>query len=572
VVAVERETTVLQAMTDYAERVLAGEIVAGRLVHLACERHLRDVDLGEHRGLWFDEDEAQIVVEFFAGLRHSKGRWGPQKNQPGQPFILEPWQIFVVCSIFGWKRADGTRRFRRAHIELARKNGKTTLAAGIGLYMLTMDDEPGAEVYSAATKRDQAKLCWTEARNMVRATPSLARRILISDSRSNMAYAAANAKFEPMGRDADTADGPNPHCGIIDELHAHPNRDMVDVLETGVGARQQPLILIITTAGYNQAGIWFEKRSYAIRVVEQVVEDDELFVFIATLDEDDDWRDESVWPKANPNLDVSVYRDTLRAACREAIESPEKQPALLTKQLNVPTNAARRWIDVITEWDPCDAEPEIKPGDGCFVGIDIASTIDMSAALALFPRDSGLYDVACRFWRPAESVEEAERRDRVPYRLWAQQGYLTLVDGTMMDPAEIAEDILDWTSRWQVHEFPFDRYNAASVGAKIEAAGGLPVPMSQGAVTYSEPCHLLKGLLVAKRLRHGGHPILRWMAGQVMVKAAANDALRPWKPEGSGIRDDGITALLMALARALVHQGVLAPPTEPRITILDLSS
>lgn len=551
----------LQVMTDYAQGVISGEIVAGRLVRLACERHMQDLDLGELRGLWFDEEEAAIVVEFFAGLRHSKGQWGPKGNQPGKPFLLEPWQVFVVCSIFGWKRADGTRRFRRAHVELARKNGKTTLAAGIGLYMLTMDDEPGAEIFSAATKRDQAKLCWTEARNMVKATPSLARRIVVSEARSNLAYPAANAKFEPMGRDADTADGPNPHCGIIDELHAHPNRDMVDVLETGVGARLQPLILIITTAGYNQAGIWFEKRTYAIRVVEEVVTDDELFCFIATLDDDDDWRDEAVWPKANPNLDVSVYRDTLRSACREAIESPEKQPAFLTKQLNVPTNAARRWIDVITEWDPCNAEPQISNGDSCFVGIDMASTIDLSAVIALFPRDGGVYDVACRFWRPEESVEEAEKRDRVPYRLWAQQGFLELVSGSMMDPAEIADDILDWTSKWQVQEFPFDRYNAASVGARIEGAGGTPVAMAQGPVTYSGPCHTFKGLLKSRRLRHGGHPILRWMAGQVMVKTMANDALQPWKPEGSGIRDDGITALLMALARAMVHQGV-APQTS----------
>lgn len=561
-------TGVLAVMNDYARGVVEGSIVAGRLVKLACERHLRDLDLGGARGIWFDEAEAERVVLFFAQLRHSKGEWGPKGGQPGQRFRLEPWQQFIVGSVFGWKRADGTRRFRGVHDEEARKNGKTTRLAGVGLYLMTADDEPGSEVVSAATKRDQAKLLWEEAMRMVRATPALARNIVISESRWTMAYPALDAKFIPLGRDADTYDGLNPHGALIDELHAHPNRDMVDVLATAIGSRRQPLIWYITTAGYDQSGIWFEKRSYAIRVLEGVVEDDSLFVYIATLDEDDDWRDESVWIKANPNLGVSVKLDALREDCQKAIESPEAQPAFLTKRLNVPTNAARRWIDVLTEWDPCNAEPEVMAGDRCYIGIDMASTIDLSSAIALFPRDDLSYDVLCRFWRPEETVEEAEKRDHVPYRLWAEQGYLTLTDGTMMDPADIAEDILAWSRPWDVQEFPFDRYNAASVGARIEADGGTPVALAQGLVTYSEPCHQLKGLLKARKLRHGGHPVLRWMAGQVMVKTGANDSIRPYKPDGSGIHDDGITALLMALARALMHQG----DEEAAILVFDLAA
>lgn len=550
----------LARVTDYAEGVVAGDIVAGRLVRLACERHLRDVEDGHLRGLVWDDDAADHAIRFIEQLRHSKGEWA------GQRFILEDWQVFIVGSVFGWYRADGTRRFREAHTEVARKNGKTQLLAAIGLYLAFADGEAGAEVYSAATKRDQAKLCWEEARRMVEQTPALKSRVVITPSKSNLARLDTYSKFEPVGRDADTLDGLNPHAAIIDELHAHTSRDMVDVLRTALGARRQPLLWSITTAGSNQQSIWWESRSYAANVLEGIVEDDALFAYIATLDPGDDWRDESVWPKGNPNLGVSVKLDGLREEFRRAEAIPAQQNAFRRLRLNEPTEQSERWLDMAT-WDRNAAAPEVAPGMTVFAGLDLSSTIDLTACVAVAPRDGG-YDVLTRFWRPEDTIGEAERRDGVPYRQWAADGWLTLTEGNAIDPVRIADDITDWLAPYTVAELAFDAWNAAGASARLGSLGVTTVAMAQGFATYSEPCHALEALLLEGRIRHGGNPVLRWMAAQVMVKFGPNDAVRPFKPHGAGIRDDGIVALLMALARARVHQQA-AVASDPSIIVWD---
>ena len=539
-------TGVLARMTQYAEGVVSGEIVAGQLVRLACERHLRDLELGSLRGLRFDEDAAAHAIAFIELLKHSKGRWA------GANLVLADWQVFIVGSVFGWMRADGTRRFREAYTEVARKNGKTTLLAAIGLYLAFADGEPGAEVYSAATKRDQAKLCWSEADRMVQSTPALARLIQRKPSVSNLSNLQTFSKFEPLGRDSDTADGLNSHAAIIDELHAHPNRGMVDVLRTAFGARRQPLLWSITTAGWNQQSIWWEMRSYATNVLTGITDDDSLFCYVATLDAGDDWRDEAVWPKGNPNLGVSVYVESLREECHRAEQIPAQQNAFRRLRLNEPTEQTERWLDMAT-WDRNNAEPDLSPGMVVFTGLDLSSTIDLTACVTVAPRDGG-YDVVARFWRPGDTVAEAERRDGVPYRQWADEGWLTLTDGTAIDPVVIADDIVDWLAPYTVPELAFDAWNAAGASARLQSSGVTCVAMAQGFATYSEPCHALEALLLEGRIRHGGNPVLRWMASQVTVKYGPNDAIRPYKAHGSGIRDDGIVALLMALARARVHQ------------------
>lgn len=546
-VAARSATGVLARLTDYAEGVLSGEIVAGKYVRLACQRHLDDVALGSLRGLWFDEDAAERAIRFIELLPHSKGELA------GQRIHLEPWQVFQVGSVFGWTRADGTRRFRRAHTEVARKNGKTLTLAAIGLYLAFADGEAGAEVYSAATKRDQAKILWDAARQMVEQTPALARAVVVTPSKSNLSMARTASKFEPLGRDADTSDGLNPHAALIDELHAHPNRDLVDVLDTALGARRQPIRWNITTAGFNQESIWWEEREYAIRVLEGIADDDSLFALIYTLDKGDDWRDEAVWPKANPNLGVSVYLDALREEARKAAAIPALQNSFRCKRLNEPTEQSERWIDM-AQWDACADAPQVEDGAACFVGIDLSSKVDLTAAVAVFPAEDGYLDVLPLFWRPEDGVLEAEKRDGVPYRQWAKDGLLTLVEGSMVDPAAVAEDIIDWTAGWEAREFPFDSWNAASAAAKLEQAGAAIVAVAQGYATYTEPCHHLEALLASGKVRHGGHPVLRWMASQMMVKHGANDAIRPWKPHGSGLRNDGVVAMLMAINRVLLHQ------------------
>lgn len=542
-------TGTLVRVSDYANDVVSGRVVAGQYVRLACQRHLDDVALGGLRGLHFDDAAAERAILFIENLRHSKGEWA------GQLFVLEPWQVFIIGSVFGWKRADGMRRFRDVHVEVARKQGKTQLLAAVALYLAFADGEPGAEVYTAATKRDQAKICWGEARRMAGATPALAKRLVFTDSKSNIAYPATHSKLEPLGRDADTADGLNPSAFVVDELHAHTNRDLVDVLETATGARRQPLHWYITTAGFNQESIWWEKRQYATNVLDGTATDDRLFVYLATLDKQDDWRDESVWVKANPNLGVSVRLDELREVVARAERVPAEQNNVRCKRLNQPTEQAVRWIDM-AQWDACAGEPTIEAGAAVFVGLDMSSKVDLTAAVAVRMATDGYLDVLCRFWRPEESVLEAERRDGVPYRAWADAGYLTLTEGSMIDPGMVAEDTVDWLTGYEVREVPFDSWNAAGAAARLEAAGLVTVAMAQGYQTYSEPCHTFEGLLASGRIRHGGNPVLRWMAGQTQVKHGPNNAVRPWKPHGSGLRNDGVVALLMALNRVTIHQSV----------------
>lgn len=557
------KSAIREVMDGYVEGVLSGRIVAGRLVRLACERHVRDVDLGGLRGLWFDDIAAAHACDFFRYTAHVKGELA------GQPIALDPWQVFVVGSLFGWKRSeDGLRRYRRAYLSVARKNGKTTIAAAVGLYLAFFDDEPGAEVYATALTEEQAKtVCWGIASQMVKRSPMLLRRVtplanrLVREDNASM--------FAPIAHIAEAQEGKNPNGAIIDEYHAHPTSELADVLELGTGARRQPLMLYTTTAGSNPESPCIALDNDVVAILEGSIEDDATFGYIARLDHASEAFDEAAWPKANPCLGVSVKLDNMRAAAAVAKRRPRDLNEFLRKRCNLWTQTAERWLS-LDEWDTCDGEPEVNAGDIAFVGLDLSSKIDLTAAVMLIPRSGGVYDVFARFYRPEDTVQEAEDRDHVPYQLWAEQGFITLMPGTMLDPAAIAQDVYDWITELgvEVPVIAFDKWNAASAAARLEALGATIVSMSQGYETYTDPCNTLEGLLQAKLLRHGGNPVLRWMAGQVTVKMGPNKAVRPFKAAGSNIRDDGIVALLMALNRALVWQ---QQDNEPSILFLDLS-
>lgn len=547
-VAVRSATSVLAQMDQYVDDVLSGQIVAGRLVRLACERHVRDCDLGALRGLWFDDNAARHAVEFFGYCRHIKGEWA------NQPITLDPWQVFIIGSLFGWKRSDGLRRYRRAYLSVARKNGKTLIAAGIGLYLAFFDNEPGAEVYAAALTEDQARdVCWGVAAQMVKRSPLLGRRVL---ALANRLVREDNASvFAPIAHIADAQEGKNPAGAVIDEYHAHSSSDLADVLELGTGARRQPMMLYTTTAGSDNNSPCVALDADVVAILEGSVEDDATFGYIARLDSPKEAFDEAAWPKANPGLGVSVKWDNMRDAAAVAKRRPRELNEYLRKRCNLWTQAATRWLD-LDKWDACDGKPELVPGDVAFVGLDLSSKVDLTAAVIVAPKPGRRFDVVCRFYRPEDTVEEAEARDRVPYRQWASDGHLTLMEGTMLDPAAIADDVLAWIQDegLTVPEIAFDSWNAASAAARFEAHGATAVAMAQGYKTYSEPCHTLEGLLDGATLRHGGNPILRWMAGQVTVLQGPNKTVRPYKAPGSNIRDDGIVALLMALGRAIVWQ------------------
>jgi phage terminase large subunit-like protein len=332
--------------------VLTGKIKTGKLARLAVERHDKDLREGPHRGLFFCEESARRALMMFSYLKHSKGEWA------GQTIELDPWQAWVIACVFGWKIADtDKRRFRTVYEEIARKNGKTTKLAGIGLYGLTKDGEGGPEVYAAATKRDQARILFDEAQRMVKQSPPLRRRL---DAQQHRIVCPGNfGKFEPLSADGNTMDGLNPHFALVDELHAHKTPEVWDVLKSALGARSQPLIWAITTAGFNKNGICYEVRDYAIKVLTGVIDDDAFFSIIFTLDDGDDWQDESNWIKANPNLGVSVSLDYLREQARQAAIMPTAKVNFLTKHLNIWVTGASLWCN-IEKWMECAADYRLE--------------------------------------------------------------------------------------------------------------------------------------------------------------------------------------------------------------------
>lgn len=512
---------------------------------MACGRHLRDLETGHQRGLWFDHEAEERIYAFFEKyLRHSKGEFAKK------PFVLQPWQAFIVGSVFGWKRMDGSRRFRTVYDEEPRKNGKSTRLAGIGLYMTTADGEYGAEVYSAATKKDQAKIVWGEARSMVLASPELRARTRVFAA--NMNVPALGSKFEPLGADSDSLDGLNIHCAIIDELHAHKSRDLWDVLETATGARHQPLIYAITTAGRNKLSVCRELRDYACKVLEGIVEDDSFFAVIFTIDEDDDWSDPSVWAKANPGLGVSVKIDDLQRKVEKARHLPAAQSAFKRLHLNIWSDGAGSWLD-IDAWDEsCEAvDPDDLAGRECYGGLDLSTTTDITAFVLVFPpvANGERWKVLTRFWVPAENIERRVRSDRVPYDLWRQEGHIQATPGNVVDYRAVRDGITAAADMFDLREVAYDRYNSSQLVTELMDDGLTMVPFGQGFISMATPTRELEKLVISGQLAHGGNPVLRWMASNVVVLEDPAGNMKPAKNK-SAEKIDGIVALIMALGRA----------------------
>lgn len=532
---------------QYAHDVVEGDIVACRWVHLACERHMRDLVDGPERGLRFDADAGQHVIDFFQFLRHSKGEWA------GQTVTLEGWQQFVLWVVFGWRRADGTRRFRTAYQEVARKNGKSTIGAGIGLYLLVADGEPGAEVYTAATKRDQARITHSEATRMVKASPSLRRKI--RTFKDNLHIPGSASKFEPLGRDTDSMDGLNVHAAIVDELHAWKTRDMWDLIDTATGSRRQPLIFAITTAGFDRQSICYQQHEYTEKVLSGVVQDDSFFGIIFTLDDGDDWEDSRNWVKANPNLGVSKKLDDTKRKAQRAKEMPSALNAFLRLELNVWTQSETKWINV-DKWGACGKAVDgggLRGRTG-YGGLDLSSTTDISAFLLVFPPQTpdDDYQVLCRFWIPEESMRVRSKRDRVPYEAWVRQGFIQATPGNVIDYDFILAQIDEDAQAYDLDEVAFDRWGATRIVQGIEEKGLTCVQFGQGFASMSPPMKELEKLILGGKLAHGNNPVLTWMADNLV---AAEDPAGNIKPSKDRSREkiDGMVALIMALDRALRH-------------------
>ncbi len=533
----------------YIDNVIRGKVVACRWVRLFCERHKRDLKTARRRGLYFDRDAAEHAIEFYQFLHHSKGKWA------GKTIYLEPWQQAIVWVLFGWQRKKTkSRRFRSGYVEIARKNGKTTMASGLALYMMLADGEAGAEVYSAATKRDQAKLAWDEAGRMVKASPHLRQHVTVHKDRIFLKWDNAS-KYVPLGRDSDTMDGLNVHCAIVDELHAHRTSEIWDVLETGTGARTQALMFGITTAGFNQASFCYERRRYTTQVLDGIIEDDSHFGIIFTLDEGDDEWDEANWIKANPNLGVSVDVDDLREQARKAKELASALTSFLTKRLNIWTRAAEHFIHP-DKWRACGGAFDVEQlaGRTCFAGLDLSNTLDITALVLVFPptEEDPYFRVLPRFWVPETAMHERSRRDQVPYDAWVRDGWITAIPGDVIDYEWIYRQIDEDAQLYDLQEIGFDRWGAAAIYLWMANRGLTVVQIGQGYASMSAPMKEVEKLIVSGQLAHGDNPVLTWMAYNMVAQRDAAGNVKPDK-KNSGEKIDGMVAMIMGVARATLH-------------------
>ena len=528
----------------YARAVTAGGVPACKWVRLACKRHLDDLATAHERGLWWDQAGADHAIAFFGFLRHSKGKWNDE------PFALSAWQAFIVGSLFGWKRADGLRRFRIAFVEVPRKNGKTTLAAGIGLYLFVCDGEAGAEIYSAATKKDQARLVFDDAKAFVGRSPHLA--AIVTRWKAHLEIPEARSKFEALGADADSLDGLNPFVAICDEIHAWKSRDLWDVLLTGMGAREQPLALPITTAGDFSDSIYNELHTDVEQVLEGVVNDDEIFGFIATIDAEDDWRDRDAWAKANPNLGVSLREDELATVIKRAERQPSSQNKIKRNRLGIRTAALDAWLR-LDLWDKCSTpfdEAELL-GKPCYGGLDLANTSDLAAFVLAFPwgmeKGEPIYRLKFWFWCPNETDEPVGEKLRRKLFPWVQSGHVELTDGMGIDQGRIGDVVIEAAGRYELKCLCYDRWNADAMAQRLIAAGLQAEKFEQNATNYNEPCRAFERAVAGKRLLHNGNPVMRWMASNCLARTNGAGYIMPDRKRSRN-KIDGIPAAVMALA------------------------
>ena len=533
-------TAVRLPVTDYAEAVLAGDLIAGNLVRLACERHKRDMETGHLRGLRFDDRKAEEALKFFNILRL------PDGANAGERFELLPWQQFVVGSLFGWYGPDGRRRFHYALVEVARANGKSPLAAGIGLFGLTADKEQGAQIYSAATTRDQAKIVFNDAYHMAEKSPSLWPQL--TKTVNNLAFMRLSSFFRPLAAEASKMDGLRVHIALVDELHEHPNGQVLAKLRTGMKSTQ-PLLFMITTAGHDRHSVCYDEHDHGVKVLEGVIENDAYFAFIATLD-DDDWQDEECWAKANPSLGLTVRIETLREECELAKQIPSQENDFKRLRLNVWTEQATRWLS--TEmWDAGKADPEALTARPCYAGI-VSSEDDLTAVALWYPDDEGGGDVVISFFMPEDNLAERSRQSGVPLDRWAADGWIEATEGNVTDYDLLRKRLNAFGTVYDIKEVAVRKYNTTQLETQLMGDGFEVVEINRGFPGMSAATKEVERLLTARKLRHGGHPVLRWMASNIAVRTDADGEKRPDR-ENSGGSICGLEALIIALARAMVQ-------------------
>lgn len=539
---------------QYAREVIDGTIPACKWVKLACQRHFDDLEKSKDDDYpyYFDPEAGERICQFGENMVHVKGKW------IRQPIVLEPWQCFIDVVPFGWKKkSDNFRRFTEVYLEIPRKNAKSTKASINGLYMLTADKEGGAEVYSGATSEAQAWEVFGPAKKMAGWSPDFADyygvQVNPADKSPKIVVVETGSKFNPIvGK---PGDGSSPHFAIVDEYHEHKSDEQYSTMQTGMGARAQPMMYVITTGGSDTSGPCYSQHQHAKRVLDGVIEDETLFTVIWTIDEDDDWADFDVWKKANPNYGVSIYEDYLKKQHKSAINDARKQNALLCKHLNMWVNAKQAWLSA-QDWLKC-ADTSLNESDfitdQCFMGLDLASMIDIAANVRVYVRtidDKKHYYAFGDYYLPEKRVFEP---NNTHYQEWKNLGILTVTPTDETDFSFIEDDIKQHAEQYNVCEMAFDKYQSVHIAQRLTAEGLECVEFPQNKAHMSPAMKEVEAAIKGGRFHHDGNAALTWMINNVVAKEDGAENIQPIK-ERPESKIDGAVALIMAVGRAMLYE------------------
>ena len=500
------------------------------------------------KGSHYDKPTADYAVSFIEALCHTKGTWA------GKPFELMDWQEQIIRDVFGTLKPNGYRQFNTAYIEIPKKNGKSELAAAVALLLLCGDGEQRAEIYGCAADRNQAKIVFDVAVDMVRFCPALEKRVKITESQKIIEYLPTKSKYQVLSADVANKHGFNTHGVIFDELHTQPNRKLYDVMTQGSGdARMQPLYFLITTAGNNTESICYEVHQKALDIIEGRKIDPTFYPVIYGAGMNEDWTDPKVWKKANPSLGETIGMDKVKAACDSAKQNPGEENSFRQLRLNQWVKQSVRWMPM-DKWDACSlvvSEDDLE-GRVCYGGLDLSSTTDITAFVLVFPPEdeTDRYIILPYFWLPEDNLPLRVNRDHVPYDVWERQGFLQTTEGNVVHYGYIEKFIERLGERFNIREIAFDRWGAVQMVQNLEGMGFTVVPFGQGFKDMSPPTKELMKLVLEQRIAHGGHPVLRWMMDNIYIRTDPAGNIKPDK-EKSTEKIDGAVAAIMALDRAI---------------------
>lgn len=534
---------------QYIEGVLGGDIVTGKYIRSAVQRHVDDIERSKSDEFeyTFNEKLGQWYLDKFKVFRHGKGKWR------GQPFNLMPWQAFAVYSAYGWERkSDKKRRFKKVYIKVARKNAKTEFLAAIGNIGFLFDGAVDPEIYWFATKKDQAKIGWDRQQQLVKQLRNDSKAVskYCDTSKYRIFTNEGNGFVSYLGQDSDTEDGLSPYYGLCDEYHAHKNDGMMDVIESGMGTRDNPMTWIITTAGFNSQGPCARFEKTCKKILDGAIENEAIFALIYDLDEKDDWEDEKNWIKANPAL---PYIDTLPDFLRGEYQNAKTQGK--TKEINFKTKNLNKWTTTSSTWIPDDvwrkAGSRIDMGGlkarECYGGLDLASTRDLCSLCLFFPAEEDGEHIALWWhWLPEEEAEIREKNDGIPYLQWANDNWITITPGNVTDHGFIIQQMLELLEVYNIRSIGFDRYGSQQVFLSLKDEGFVMEPFGQGFASMSAPTKEVEKLVFGGKINHGNNPVMRWQASNVALQMDAAENIKIAKNKSTE-KVDGMVALVMAV-------------------------